>query len=253
MKTFDAKEDRLGVRYPVSVDTSGLSERDVNILRMIAEFGGKTFIEVLEDTFWYGKKLASQQARDRVQKLKKKYKLLRHVPTGLVKPRNAIALTEFAKRYAEDELGIETASLFLSPVTIWHSIYEQIAWYWLCLGGREASRTIVKRWSLEHKHTPDLLYFHEGDTAKPVYVEIELHPKSPSRYIDIMRRIHADKVHAVLYVFENENKMRKIGRKLPVDDSLYFVSIDRLIQSVSTTGKIGAIKQIDFMKKYEGV
>ena len=232
------------------VNLEGLSPRDKEIFRMMAEFGGKTFNEVLARTFWHDKKVPVQQVRDRIGKIKKKYKVIRLVATGLMKPRNAIAFTEFGKKWAQEETNIEIGSFFLSPVTAWHGIYEQIAWYWLKKSGRnDVSRTIVKNWSLEHKHTPDLLYFHNGDKSKPVYVEIELNTKSADRYLEVMRKCKLDKVHAIFYIFENEKKMKQIGRKLPINDKVYITNIDSLIESVTKTGKIGAVKQIEFMKK----
>lgn len=232
------------------VSTDGLSDRDRDILRMIGEFGGKTFIEVLERTYWHGLKVPTQQARDRVQKLKSKYRLLRLVPTGLMKPRNAIALTDFGKRWVKDETDMETGSLFLSPVTVWHNVYEQIAWYWLRRSGREASRTIVKRWSEDHAHTPDLLYFHHNDKELPVYVEIETNAKSKDRYLSIFEKMGKDGVYAVLYVFENEKKMMQLGRRLPIWDKLYYTNIDEMIENISHHGKIGMMSQEKFFKKY---
>lgn len=227
-------------------NTEGLTQRDRDILAMIAEHGGKTFVEVLARTFWIDAKMAEQQARDRINKLKKQYKLLRHAPTGLIKPQNAIALTDFGKRWCLDETEIEAGTLFLSPVTAWHSIYEQIAWYWIMKTGRRVSRTIVKKWSKGHKHTPDLLYFHE---EKPVYVEIELNGKSPDRYLDLIKKSRSDGAHAMFYIFENEKRMKQLGRKLPTSDLIYITNIDDLIKSVRETGKIGAVKQSEFMKK----
>ena len=228
----------------------GLSPRDKEIFRLMAEFGGKTFNEVLARTFWHGKKVPLQQVRDRISKVKKKYKMIRLVPTGRMTPRNAIAFTDFGKRWIQDETEIEVGSFFLSPVTAWHGIYEQIAWYWIKKSGRaDVSRTIVKNWSLEHKHTPDLLYFHNGDESKPVYVEIELNHKSPKRYLEVMSKCKLDKVHAIFYIFENEKKMIQLGRKLPINEKIYITNIDDLINSVSTKNKIGALKQIDFLKK----
>jgi len=230
----------------------GLSQRDKDIFLLMAEFGGKTFNEVLARTFWHKKAVPIQQVRDRISKIKKKYKIIRLVPTGLMTPRNAIAFTDFGKRWVQDEINMEVGSFFLSPVTAWHGIYEQIAYYWIKKSGRNVSRTIVKNWSLEHKHTPDLLFFHKEDKSKPVYVEIELNGKSPNRYSEIMSKCRRDKVYAIFYIFENEKKMKQIGRKLPIDNKIYITNIDDLILSVLTTGKIGAIKQIDFIKKYEG-
>lgn len=232
----------------VKTSTEALSDRDKDILLMIAEFGGKTFTPVLERTYWEGNKMPAQQARDRVQKLIKKYKLLRLAPTGLMKPRNAIAMTENGKKYAE-ELGIEVGNLFLSPVTIWHGINEQITWFWLRQAGRDVSRTIVKKWAGTHKHTPDLLYFHNGDETKPVYVEIETNAKNKNRYLSIFQNMGADKIYRVLYVFENEKKMLSIGNKLPISDKLMMTNIDDLIANIKKDGKIGAITQNEFIKK----
>ena len=235
------------------INLDGLTERDKGIFWLISEFGGKTFHEVLAKTYWHGRSVALQQARDRIGKIKSKYKLIRLVPTGLMSPRNAIAFTEIGKRWMKDETDIEIGSFFLSPVTAWHGIYEQISYFWIFKSGREdVSRTIVKDWSLNHKHTPDLLYFQKGDKTKPVYVEIELNAKSPIRYIEIFKNMQLDKVHAILYIFENEKKMRQLGRKLPINDKIYITNIDDLIINVSTKNKIGALKQIDFIKKYKG-
>ncbi|MDQ7083892.1 MAG: hypothetical protein Q9M36_02735 [Sulfurovum sp.] len=235
------------------VDLDGLTPRDRDIFRMMAEFGGRTFNEVLERTYWHGKKVPLQQARDRITKIKSKYRLIRLVSTGLMKPRNAIAFTDFGKRYILDETDIEVGNFFLSPVTVNHSIAEMITWYWIRKSGRlDVSRTIVKNWSLEHKHTPDLLYFHNEDQTKPIYVEIELNAKSTKRYLEIFNKCDLDKVHAIFYVFSNEKKMRQLGRKLPINDKIHITNIDDLIINVSTKNKIGALKQIDFIKKYEG-
>lgn len=234
-------------RQPIYVATDGLTDRDRLIMRMIAEFGGKTYIPVLTRTFWIDATNPTQAARDRVNKLKKKYKLLRHTETGLTNPQNAIAFTDFGKRWALEHTDLVAGKFFLSPVTVWHGIYEQIAYYWLLQSGRsDVSRTIVKNWSVDHRHTPDLLYFHKG---KPVYVEIELNHKAQDRYVKIINDSKQDGVHAMLYVYENEKKMVQLGKKLPNSDLIYITNIDALIQSVRNTGKIGAMKQKDFMKK----
>lgn len=224
----------------------GLTDRDRGIIEMIAEFGGKTFIEVLAITFWHGRKVPEQQARDRVQALKKK-KLVRLVSTGLMKPRNAVALTAFGRRWTHDETEIDAGSLFLSPVTIWHGIYEQVAWYWLRRADRPVDRKVVWNWSKEHYHTPDLLYHHNHDSQKPVYVEIETNKKTPERYIDLFEKSKKDGVYAMLYIFENEKKMQQIGRKLPIWDKIYMITIPDLIANVANTGKVGAIKQATFI------
>ena len=229
----------------------GLTDRDRGILEMIAEFGGKTFIEVLAATYWHGLKVPEQQARDRIQILKKK-KLLRLVSTGLVKPRNAVAFTAFGRRWAKAETEIDAGSLFLSPVTIWHGIYEQVAWYWLRRAGRPVDRKVVWEWSKEHRHTPDLLYYHNHDPQKPVYVEIETNRKTPDRYLDIFEKSKADGVYAMLYIFPDRKKMEQIGRKLPTWDKIYMITIPDLIENVAKNEKVGAIQQTDFTSTKKG-
>jgi len=229
---------------------NGLSNRDKDIFFLMSEFGGKTFLEVLERTFWHDKKVPLQQAKDRIGKIKKKYNIVRYVNTGLMKPRSAIAFSDFGKRWIKDETNFDIGSLFISPVTAWHNIYEQITYYWLKKAGRDVSRTIVKNWSIEHKHTPDLLYFYNEDKSKPIYVEIELNKKITSRYVSIIEKMGIDKVHAVLYVFESEKKMIQIGRLLPIYEKLYFIHIDELIKNISTTGKIGFMTQQAYLEKY---
>lgn len=225
-----------------------LTERDKAILLLMSEFGGKTYSEVLERTFWYGKAVPLQQSRDRMSVLKNKYKVIKLLKTGLMKPQNGWAFSEFGRRFVNEELGLDVGVVFSSPVTTWHNIFEQITYYWLKKAGKDVSRTVVKDWSVSHKHTPDLLYFHNGDTSKPIYVEIELNAKAPSRYTDLFTKSTADGVFSFLYVFESVQAMKTIGKKLPTFSRLYFVDIDTLIKSVASGKGLGAVKQSDFLK-----
>jgi len=223
----------------------GLTERDAGVLEMMANFGGKTYIKVLEQTFWFGVKNAEQQARNRIQKLKKK-KLVRHMETGLVNPKNAIVLTEQGKQFVDDFWGIPIHTITISAVTAWHNIYEQIVWYWLKKLGKDIERAIVKKWIPQgYRHTPDLYY--KNDKGNLVYVEIELTRKRPDRLLDIFAKMKADGVSAVLYVFKDEKQMKTLGTKIPLWEKIRYVTIDKLIESAQN-GKIGAVKQVEYLK-----
>jgi len=250
MKTFSPSNSPKNKR----IAGVSLTQRDSEVFDLMSEFGGKTYPFVLSQTFWFGLSKSEQQARDRMRLLKKKYNLVRLTPTGLMSPRNAIAFTESGKKWITENFEIEIGTLFMSPVTVLHNCFEQIAYFWIKKSGRDVSRTIVKNWSKNHQHTPDLLYFHQSERneKKPVYVEIELHSKTAQKYLEIIQKSKKDGIHAILYIFENEKKMRQIGRKLPIDEKIYLTNIDDLIQSVTQKNKIGAMKQLDFFKKYEG-
>jgi hypothetical protein len=248
-----------------------ITKRDFGILKLMGEFGGKTFTPVLAKTFWHGKKIPVQASRDRINILKNKYKLLKLIPSGLMSPKNVIALSEYGKRFTEDE-GIKNTFVSFSPVTVNHLILEQITYFWLQEIGKNPKRTVVKNWALRKKreiseseetkfvveqvksddwskqnkynHTPDIAY---KIKEKLVYVEVELSKKRPEGYIDIFNKIKKDGVKSVLYVFESKKKMLSIGKVLPIWDKVFYVDIDTLIESAQT-GKLGAIKQEDFLR-----
>jgi DNA-binding Lrp family transcriptional regulator len=228
----------------VPTNEFGLTDRDMELLEMMMDFGGKTYMPVLEQTAFLGVK--PQTIRNRLQKLQKKHKVIRYKATGLVNPRNALLLSENGKRLVYQVWGINVGEPNVSPVTTWHTIYEQITYYWLKKLGRNPERTIVTRWSKKgFKHTPDLVYF---KNEKPIYVEIELTPKRQNRLIEMFQRMKADGVAAVLYVFENDKKMKTLGTKIPVWDKISYITIQQLIENAQR-GKIGAIKQTDYLKE----
>jgi len=225
----------------------GLTERDLEILELMANFGGKTFVYVLAHTFWANAKKAEQQVRNRLRKLSNK-KIIRYMSTNLNYPKNAVVLTESGKNFVDDYFGIKIHSISLSAVTTWHTIYEQISFYWLKILGKNVERTIVAKWRENHNHTPDLVY--QNNKGKNVYVEIELNKKRPDRYIEIFNKMQADDVGAVLYVFENDQKMKTLGKKIPIWDKINYITIDKLIEG-GKNGKLLAIKQSEFLKNLE--
>lgn len=217
-----------------------ITQRDKKIFEMMSEFGGKTFIQVLSKTFFNNE----QVARNRMNVLKKQ-KMIKYVNTGLMTPRSAIFASDLGTRYFAEN-GLRTIRTDVSASQVEHLMLEQIAYYYLKKIGKNVNRTIVKNWSKEHHHTPDLCYLHNN--GKPVYVEIERTHKRPSELAKIQVNSCKDNVHIILYVFENDKKMKTLGTKIPLHEKIYFVTIDTLIVN-SKNGKIGAVKQLDYLKK----
>jgi len=215
-----------------------LTDRDHKIFELMSVFGGKTFLPVLAKTFFS----SEQVARNRLNVLKKD-KMIKYVPTGLMSPRNAIYPTEQGIRYFQ-EIGLRTIRTDVSTSQVHHLMLEQITYFYLKKIGKDVQRTIVKNWSKKHHHTPDLCYTHKG---KNVYVEIERTHKRPDVLAKIMTNMKKDDIHIVLYVFEDEKKMKQIGSKIPIFEKAYYVTIDKLIEA-SKDGKIGAVKQLDYLK-----
>lgn len=223
----------------------GLTDRDMDILDLVVTFGGKTFFPVLEQTAFLGAK--PQTVRNRINVLRAKKKLFRLKPTGLMKPRSAIVLTEEGKRFVQEIFGETGLDASVSASTTWHNIYEQVTYYWLKQIGKDPIRTIVSKWSKQgYRHTPDLAY--KNPKGGLVYVEVELTRKRAERLIDIFNRMKADGVSAALYVFENEQKIKTLGTKIPAWDKIRYTTIPRLIEGAQS-GKLDAVKQIDFYKE----
>lgn len=148
-----------------------LTERDKEILFLTANFGGKTFIEVLEKTLWYGYKSSKQQARNRMYVLTNRYGYFTQKLTGLMTPRNAYAVTERGRDAIRTLFDINLSpTVNVSANTTHHNIMEQVTFFWLKKLGKNPQRTIVKKWSINHKHTPDIYYETERGG---IYVEIE--------------------------------------------------------------------------------
>lgn len=225
-----------------------LTDRDREILELMSVFGGKTYIEVLEKTIWHGYKSAPVQARNRMTKLEKKYSLFIHKLTGLTSPRSAWALSENGKDVVRTQFEKNISNISVSPVTVGHNIIEQIAYYWLKKIGKNPERTVVSKWSTNHKHTPDLVYYKNNE---PIYVEIEKNVKSAGAYNSIFANIIQDKVNKVLYVVEDQKRVEQFARNLPTSDKIMLVAIDDLIEAAQS-GKIGAISQKQALQNQKG-
>ena len=226
-----------------------LQERDLEMLDIMANFGGKTFKRVLAETCFRGLKNPLQQVANRLYKLKKSMKIFKYVETGLSKNKYAIALNKSGVDLLND-MGYELRqSIVISPQTVNHTILEQITFYYLKKLGKDVQRTIVANWRKEHFHTPDLMY--RLSDGNMVYVEIELSKKSPQRYIDTFTKMKKDGVKSVLYVFESDKKMRQIGRIIPVWDKVFYITKDELLIECFDNGKLKAKKQIEILKEIE--
>lgn len=216
-----------------------LTDRDKDILKLMSTFNGKTYIEVLASTLWYGFKSPDLQARNRMTKLAKKYNLFLHKKTGLASPRSAWVLSEFGKEVVRTMFQKNITNISVSATTTHHNIMEQITFFWLHKLGKDPQRTIVKKWSADHKHTPDLLYF-KGDEL--IYVEIEKTFKSAGAYNGIFAAMIQDKIAKVLYVVESEARVEQFARALPNSEKIMLVSVETLVNAAQN-GKIGAVSQ----------
>lgn len=216
-----------------------LTYRDKEILKLMSTFGGKTYIEVLASTLWYGFKSPDLQARNRMTKLAKKYNLFLHKKTGLASPRSAWILSEYGKDVVRTMFDKNITNISVAPVTTHHNIMEQTTYFWLEKIGKNPIRTIVKNWSTDHKHTPDLLYY-KGDEL--IYVEIEKTFKSAGAYNGIFAAIVQDNISKVLYVVENEARVAQFAKTLPDSEKIMLVSIETLVKSAQN-GNIGAVPQ----------
>ena len=227
-----------------------LVDRDKEVLDIMANFGGKTFKQVLVETVFRGLKNPEQQSANRIYRLKKSMKIFKYIETGLSKHKYVLALNKNGVDLVNG-MGYDISqSVTISPQTVKHTILEQITFYYLKKLGKRVERTIVAKWGREekHSHTPDLVY--SLDNGGLVYVEVELSKKSADRYAATFTKMKKDGVKSVLYVFEDEKKMKQIGRILPVWDKLFYITKDELI-SCFENGKLKARKQIEVLKEIE--
>lgn len=227
---------------------TGIPSRDLEIIRLMTFFTGKTYIPVLARTFFEGNEAGEQQAKNRITQIQKRYGTVRYTPTGLVKPRSAIVLTEAGKRLAED-MGLSSQYNPPSAVTVWHQILEQQTFFWLERAGKEVIRTYVRDWKGERgfSHTPDLAYYNDKDL---VYIECETSKKRPDQYTEILLKAsEKDKAKIILYVFSDEKEMIKIGKVIPDFEKVRYATLDQLIAHAKE-GKVKGISQLEFRAKY---
>lgn len=216
---------------------NGLSQRDIDLLLFINEFG-KSYAEVLHKCFFSETSL--QVTKNRISVLKNKYKLLKHTPTGAITPKYYISLSEQGKKFVFEELGEDAKSCFFALSTLQHNIYEQLTYYALLRAGKEPKRAKVVNWSKTHHHTPDLVYMN-GD--KMVYVEIEISRKSQEVYNSIFEKVLKDGVSNIIYLAKDEKWKKKFLEVLPKWDGLRVADIENFFNNALKDGKIVAEKQ----------
>ena len=216
---------------------NGLSERDINLLLFINEFG-KSYAEVLHKCFFSETSL--QVTKNRISVLKNKYKLLKHTPTGAISPKYYISLSEQGKKFIFEELGEDAKSCFFALSTLHHNMYEQLVYFALTKANKQPTRAKVVSWSKEHHHTPDLVYY---NGEKMVYVEIEISRKSNEVYNSIFEKILKDGVSNIIYLAKDEKWKSKFLEVLPKWDGLRVADIESFFNSAVKDGKIVADKQ----------
>lgn len=212
-----------------------LTDRDNEIMLLIATFGGKTFNQVLEKTVFNGLSNAFKQAGNRVRKIRDKYDFLTIVPTGIMSPKNAIVLTSKGKEYCFHKFGLEVGEPYMNIITLQHTIFEQISFYWFSKLGNELKRTTVKEWkNAGFKHTPDF-YCEDFKGRGKTYFEVETSKKQEKRYLEVFMNTLKDDIKNIVYVFENEKKLTQISKVFPVTQSITVVmtTIDDIVTSCS--------------------
>ena len=216
---------------------TGLSQRDIDILLFINEFG-KSYSEIIHKCFFSN--TSEQVCKNRLTVLKTKYNLIKHTATDAISPRYYISLTEAGKRYIYEELGVEYNPCFFSLSSLNHNFYEQLVFFALKKAGKEPMRTKVIKWSKEHNHTPDIAYC---NGEKLVYVEIEISRKSTEVYNKIFNNIIKDGVSNIIYLAKDEKWKDRFLTILPKFDGLRVADIDTFFDIATKEGKIVADKQ----------
>jgi len=212
--------------------------KDIEVLKFIGLFG-KSFAEVLGKTF-YG---SVQSARNNISRMKK-VGMIKQVPTGLMKPRNAVILSSSVKRLLVD-MGHTPKESRVSIGQLEHNMIEQMAYYHLSKIG-EVERATVYRDKNKYHSVPDLVL---TTPAGKIFVEVEMHQKSRASYKDFVAKSSKDRPRAVLYVCQNTKIMTSIANAMPTWDKLVYIDIETLIDNIARSSKVGATKQQDLLRE----
>ncbi len=211
-----------------------LTKRDKEILLFINVFG-KTYYEVLGQTFFNNEKVA----RNRINKLVKE-KTIGYLSTGLMSPRRVLILGSNAKEYLDKELGIDVKRPKLTNTTIDHGILEQIVYYHLSQIG-EVERTTVAEHRKVLKHIPDMIYTNKKGTR--IYIEVETTKKSNPRYKALLHKIKKEKLDYLLYILPTKQRAENMMTALPDWHKLRFIDINTLVDEIKERGSFKALKQ----------
>jgi hypothetical protein len=211
-----------------------ITERDLQIFKFINKYG-KTYIEVLAKTFFSNE----QVARNRMNILAKQ-NLISYWNTNLMKPRRAIVLTSDTKAMLEDEYEIKPRNVKINRTTINHNILEQITDFHLQKIGN-VERTTVSTHQEKLHHIPDFIF--TNLSGNKINIEIELTKKSAPRYKKLMQDVSKDDVDAIIYILEDNSKIKSFASVMPKWHKLFFISIDNLIKNIAKIGQINPVAQ----------
>jgi len=206
------------------------------ILYLAANFNGKIYRNVLEKTIFIGKPNAKQQALNKLNYMVQRGWLIAK-DTGLQDPQKLYTFTTLAKEYAAENFYINCGDAYFSLSTFRHNSIEMITFYWLEKINRSPVRTTVKEWCKKsengiaaHSHAPDIFATFKD---KKIYVEVETTLKNSTDYVKVFANSRIDHADALLYVFENDKAMKKIGGNMPISDLLHYTTVNMLIDGVA--------------------
>jgi hypothetical protein len=209
----------------VSIGLNRMSQRDHRIMEMMAEFEGITYIDVLANTFWYGKSVPVQQARDRISKLKK-YGLIRLTQTGFLSPKTAITFTKRGKLWIKKEKGLDVGGRLHLPTCkkkILTMIDEQIVYYWVTSHGYSVSKKLCTKLKRYYHFLPSLL-----TSDLKLAIEVSDIAKKSQKYQHILDMAALDETENILFVFKNEEQKKIADSRLPKNDYVRTITMEQL-------------------------
>ncbi len=216
------------------------NKKDIEVMQFISIFG-KSFAEVLGKTF-YG---SEQSARNNISRMNK-IGLVKLVPTGLMKPRNAVTLSASAKRLMGD-MGYTPKDFRTAIGSLEHNMIEQIAYYHLSKIGKVDRKSVYHDKNLYHA-VPDLT-LDDGSGRGKIFIEVEIHQKSKAAYGDFVARAAKDNPRAVLYVCANDRIMKSIANAMMRWDRLIYIDINTMISNITKNNKVGGVLQSDLLNE----
>jgi hypothetical protein len=227
-----------------------LSDRDFEIFELMLNFGGRIYSTTLENTFFATLEKPDRQARNRMNTLCSRGFLQKKL-TGRTNPRFAYVPTPKLREIVTDKFNRSyPASIKITPATLQHVILEQIVYFWLKKLGKNVQRTIVKTWSMEHNHTPDLFYISNN---KKFYVEIETNRKTNRSYSVILSKILQDKIDKVIYIVPTLKQVEGYAKRIDkaMQEDLYILDIDTFVENAKN-GKFIAQTQKTILEAQNG-
>jgi hypothetical protein len=239
---------KIGVNREIA---EAASLRDEAMFRFIHENGGKTFLDVLQDTFF---KNTDDVQKNRSATMKRidtlcKRGLIYKKPLGrYANPRFMICLTNEMSDFVFENYNESVKQpKIMSESSLEHEITQQIIYFYFS-----------KIYSCERTHSlmannfykiPDILMTTKENGK--VYIEIETHKKSPKRYVDIVINIARDNPLQVIYIMKTKKQIeglvktfKELTRQNNIKEELekyfYFIDFETAISNSNSIKKIGA-------------